>query len=246
VSAARVLRLATWSGPRNISTALMRAWGSRPDTVVWDEPFYAHYLESTGIDHPMRAEVVAAGETDWRRVVDRLVGPLLPGKRVFYQKHMAHHLLPHIDRTWLSAVDNAFLIRAPEQVALSYRKARAEVRADDLGYRLQAEIFERLANLAGEPPVVIDAADFLRAPERMLRLWCDRLALDFDPRMLSWAPGPRASDGVWGRHWYANLWRSTGFEPFRPSEEALPGSLRPVVEECRPYYEALHRHRLRV
>lgn len=239
------LRLAVWSGPRNISTALMRAWGNRPDTVVWDEPFYAHYLHSTGIAHPMRAEVIAVGETDWRRVVERLTGPLPCGRHVFYQKHMAHHLLPHVDLAWLSRVDNAFLIRGPVEVALSYHKARADVRAEDLGYRRQAEIYERVADASGEAPVVIDAADFLQAPEGMLRRWCERLRLAFDPCMLAWPPGPRESDGVWGRHWYANVWRSTGFEPYRPRDEELPDVLRPVVDECRPYYERLHRHRLR-
>jgi hypothetical protein len=229
-----VVRLAVWSGPRNISTALMRSWGNRPDTVVVDEPLYAHYLEATGLDHPGRDAVIAAGETDWRAVVDGLLGPVPAGTRVFYQKHMAHHLLPGIDRGWVHRLSNVLLIRDPREVVASYVRARSTVTADDIGLPQQAALHDELA------PPVIDARDFLLRPEAYLRALCDHAGVGFTDRMLAWPPGPRDSDGVWGRHWYDSVWASTGFAEYRPRDVHLEGPAAAVVEACRPYYERLH------
>ena len=234
-----------WSGPRNISTAMMRAWENRGDCAVSDEPLYAHYLDHTGLDHPAAAEVIADGETDWRRVVDALLGPVPGGAPVWYQKHMTHHLLPHIDHGWIAGLRNVLLIRDPRQVVASYVKSRATVTADDIGLPQQVALYEELAARGAAPPV-IDAGDFLRAPEAHLRALCAWLGIAFTPRMLAWPPGPRASDGIWAPHWYAQVWRSTGFEVPVEKDIVLAGAAAQVAEECRGHYQRLHALRLRV
>jgi Sulfotransferase domain len=236
------VRLAVWSGPRNLSTALMRCWENRPDTIVVDEPLYAHYLAATGLDHPGRDEVIAVGETDWRRVVAGLAGPVPDGIRVQYQKQMAHHLLPEIDRDWVAGLTNVMLIRDPREVVASYVRARESVAADEIGLPQQVALYDDLAG-AGPAPPVIDARDFLGRPEAYLRALCDHAGVPFTDRMLSWPPGPRPSDGVWGRHWYAAVWRSTGFGPPGPTAPPLSGRPAAVAEQCRPLYEQLHRER---
>ena len=241
-----VVRIAMWSGPRNISTAMMRAFENRADTAVWDEPFYAAYLAMTGIDHPMREEVIAAGPADWREVVARLVGPVPDGVRVFYHKHMTHHMIPAIDRTWIDRVTSCFLIRAPEQVLASYAKKREQVTLADIGFVAQAEIFDRVADRLGTAPPVIDAEDVLRDPRGTLSGLCAACAIPFDEAMLAWPAGRRASDGVWAAHWYATVERSTGFAPYRPREVTLAPRLAAIAEEAREYYERLRPYRLAV
>ena len=240
------LRIAMWSGPRNISTAMMRAWENRGDCAVSDEPLYAAYLAATGLDHPGRAEVIAAGETDWRRVADALLGPAPGNAPIWYQKHMSHHLLPGMDTEWVFGLRNVFLIRDPTEVVTSYIKSRSTVAPEDIGLLQQATLFERLRERTGETSMVIDAGDFLRTPEAHLRVLCAALGIAFTPRMLSWPPGPRGSDGVWAPHWYDAVWKSTGFEPWRPRETALSGDARAVADACRPAYEALHAQRMRI
>ena len=197
-------RLAVWSGPRTISTALMRSWGTAGHhrhrrTAVCD------YLNATGLDHPGRAEVIGAGETDWRKVVATLLGPVPDGTGVFYQKHMAHHLLRGVDRGWVAELTNVLLIRDPHEVVASYVRSRADVTAEDLGLPQQAQLFDELV-AAGTAPPVIDARDFLLDPESYLRAMCRHVGVDFTPRMLAWPPGRRDSDGVWGRYWYDAVW----------------------------------------
>ena len=241
----KTLRLAMWSGPRNISTAMMRAWENRGDCAVTDEPLYAHYLAHTGLDHPGREEVIAAGETDWRKVVAQLIGPVPGGKTVSYQKHMTHHLLPHIARGWLGELTHVFLIRDPREVLVSYVKSRPSVTAEDIGVVQQLQIFEHVQRPGGSAPPVIDAGEFLQAPEAQLRALCAHLQLDFTPRMLSWPPGPRASDGIWAPHWYEKVLKSTGFEPYRKRSTDVPAEFRAIVEAVMPSYEALFSRRLR-
>lgn len=233
-----VVRLAVWSGPRNISTALMRAWENRSDTVVVDEPLYAYYLATTGLDHPARDEVVAAGEIDWRRVVETLLGPVPAGTAVFYQKHMNGHLLPEVDRSWIRRLTNVLLIRDPREVVASYMQARATVTPDDIGLPQQVALYDELA-AEGTPPPVVDAADFLRDPERHLRTLCTYAGVEFSDRMLRWPPGRRDSDGIWAPHWYGAVERSTGFAPYRPRDVRLTGAPAQVAEECLPLYERL-------
>ena len=239
------MRVAMWSGPRNISTAMMRSWGSRPDTFVWDEPFYAHYLEATGRDHPGAAEVIANGESDWRKVVERLCGDIPEGKRIFYQKHMTHHLLPEMDRAWLGAVTNCFLIRDPAGVIVSYLKKNNDPAVEDIGFVQQAEIFDWVRAHIGAIPPVIDADDVLENPEKMLRLLCDAVGVEFMDAMLSWGPGLRETDGIWAEHWYGEVATSTGFrKPSQSERPRVPGRLREVYERSRECYAQLYQYRL--
>ena len=244
MSATSPLRIAMWSGPRNISTAMMRAWENRGDCAVSDEPLYAAYLAATGLDHPARDQVIAAGETDPAKVVADLLGPVPGGCPLWYQKHMSHHLLPGLAHDWIHALANVFLIRDPAEVVSSYVKSRATVTPEDIGLPQQARLFDELAGRSGAAPPVIDAGDFLRAPEAQLRALCARLGVPFTGRMLQWPAGPRASDGIWAPHWYATVWASTGFEPWRPREVHLDGEAARVAQACRPAYEKLRAHRL--
>lgn len=231
-------RVAMWSGPRNLSTALMRSFGNRDDCSVVDEPLYAAYLLATGKDHPGRDEVIASQSGDWRAVMDRLChGPVETPAQ--YQKHMTHHVLPGYDLDAFAGLRHAFLIRDPERVVASYAKVREQPTLDDLGYPQQAALYER----HGGP--VIDAADVLADPRGTLTALCRALGLGFDEAMLAWPPGPRASDGVWARHWYAGVEASTGFATHAPgASDPPPARLRPLVEAARPYYEAMLPHRL--
>jgi hypothetical protein len=238
------LRLAVWSGPRNISTAMMRAWENRGDCTVVDEPLYAHYLAHTGLDHPGREAVIAAGETDWRKVAAWLTGPVPEGRAIWYQKHMTHHLLPHIAREWLGGLTHVFLIRDPREVLLSYVKSRPNVTAEDIGVLQQLEIFEYVRRVTGVSPPVIDAGEFLKAPEAHLRALCGTLDIPFTPRMLSWPPGSRASDGVWAPHWYDAVLRSTGFEPYRHRDQHVPRRFQDIVSEVMPAFDAIFERRL--
>ena len=233
-----------WSGPRNVSTALMRSFESRADTAVVDEPFYAAWLAATGTEHPGREEVLRRHETDWQVVVERLLGPLEDGKRVSYQKHMAHHLLPEMDRDWIGVMQNALLIRDPARMLVSLTRIVPDPRLEDTGLVQQVELFERL-RAEGEAPPVVDAKELLLDPEGVLRALCHRLEIPFDPAMLSWERGPRPSDGIWGRHWYAGTYRSTGFEPWEPGEPVLPRRLEKLHARCRELWLHLHEHRLR-
>jgi hypothetical protein len=234
------VRLACWSGPRNISTATMRAWENRPDCGVVDEPLYAWYLARTGLDHPARDLVIGAGETDWRRVVASLSGPWPDGPAVQYQKHMAQHLLPELPRDWIVSLRNVLLVRDPAEVVSSYVRSRASVTPEDIGILQQLE----LRRLLGADVPVIDAADFLRGPEAYLRWLCDYAGVPFTPTMLSWPAGPRDSDGVWAPYWYDAVLRSTGFEPYRPRDVELSPEGRAVVAALRPAYDDLYAARL--
>ena len=238
------LRLAMWSGPRNISTAMMRAWENRGDCAVIDEPLYAHYLAHTGLDHPGREKVIAAGETDWRKVAVQLTGPVPDNQAVFYQKHMTHHLLPHIGRDWLGELTHVFLIRDPREVLASYIRSRPNVTVEDIGVVQQLEIYEHVQRLTGRPVPVVDAGEFLKAPEAQLRALCELLHVGFTPRMLSWPPGPRTSDGVWAPYWYDKVLGSTGFEPRGEHQPQVPPGYRDVIDAVMPSFEVLFARRL--
>jgi hypothetical protein len=238
------MRIAMWSGPRNISTAMMRSFGNRPDTFVCDEPLYAHYLKVTGIRHPGADEVIAHHETDWRTVVRWLTGPHPSGATVFYQKHMAHHLLPEIDRAWLGELTNCFLIRDPRAMVLSLTKKYEQATLAQTGLPQQVEIFEMVSREQAVAPAVIDARDVLEDPRRILGGLCDHLGIAFTDRMLHWPAGPRKTDGIWARHWYDAVEQSTGFKPYKPKDEPVPEALEPLCEACMPYYEKLHAERI--
>jgi hypothetical protein len=240
------VRIAMWSGPRNISTAMMRSFGNRSDTAVIDEPFYAAYLAATGIDHPLREESLKSQPADWQKVVEIILGPVPDNRPIFYQKHMTHHMLPEFGRDWIAQCRNAFLIRAPEDVLASYTEKRSEVMLDDIGFVQQGEIFDAEAQRLGCAPPVIDAAEVLEDPCGTLSALCRALDIPFMEDMLHWPPGRRETDGAWAPAWYDAVERSTGFAPPRAPVpfDALREDLRPIALAARPYYEKLRPHRL--
>lgn len=239
------MRIAMWSGPRNISTAMMRAWENRGDCVVSDEPLYAHYLAVTGVDHPGRDEVIATGDTNWRRVVAALTGPIPDAQPLWYQKHMCHHLLPGMELDWIDTLSNVLLIRDPTDVVASYLRTRDSVTAADIGIPQQAALYQHLC-ARGTPPPIIDAGEFLRAPAAHLRALCDLLGISYTARMLHWPAGPRASDGIWAKHWYHAVWQSTGFQAAERENRDLNPAGAAVVAECQPLYAKLYAERMRV
>jgi hypothetical protein len=240
----KAVRVAMWSGPRNISTAMMRAWGNRPDTFVCDEPLYAHYLYVTGKPHPLAAEVIASQPTDWHQVVKWLTGEIPERKTVFFQKHMAHHLLPNIDRQWLGLVINCFLIRHPAEVITSYLAKRVTPTLDDLGFVQQREIFEMVRASCGTAPPVLDAKDVQQNPRHLLEKLCQLVEVPFYESMLAWPPGLRSTDGVWAKHWYPEVGNSTSFRPYQPKPTAVPPALQRVYAQSLECYEILYEYRL--
>jgi hypothetical protein len=237
-------RIAMWSGPRNISTALMRAWENRPDTWVVDEPLYAHYLTRVTVAHPGVEEVITHHETDWRKVIDGLTGPIPHGRAIYYQKHMAHHWLPHLRGEWILALRNGFLIRHPAEVLVSLAARMGPPTLADTGLPQQVELFRVIRHRTGATPPVLEAEDVLRNPAGVLTRLCERLEVPFSERMLSWPAGRRATDGVWARHWYDAVERSTGFEPYVPRPRTVPQDLERLLAECMPFYEELAEWRL--
>jgi hypothetical protein len=233
------LRIAMWSGPRNLSTAMMYAFAARGDCAVWDEPFYAAYLAATGLDHPMRDAIIAAGEADPVLVAAACAGPAPGGKPLFYQKHMTHHMIPAFDRGWLGSVISVFLIRHPVRVIASYLAKREEPVLADLGFVQQAEIFDHVAGLTGKAPLVIDSADIRADPAGMLARLCAALGIPFTTRMLHWPPGPKPFDGAWAPHWYGAVHRSTGFDGAEGLLPILTGQAADLVAQALPLYDRL-------
>ncbi|HZI50716.1 MAG TPA: HAD family hydrolase [Terriglobia bacterium] len=238
-------RIAMWSGPRNISTAMMRSWGNREDTFVCDEPLYAHYLVRTRAPHPGADEVIQFHEADWRKAVKWLTEFEPEGKEIFYQKHMTHHLLPDIDRGWLDDLTHAFLIREPREVVTSFLKIAGTPKLEDTGLRQQLEIFDWVRTRSGSVPPVVDARDVLENPQHVLRLLCEALGVDFTESMLSWPPGPRETDGIWAKHWYDSVLKSTTFQTYGPKNEPVPEHLAGLLREAEEVYQQLYEFRLR-
>ena len=139
---------------------------------------------------------------------------------------MTHHLLPEVDREWLGGVTNCFLIRDPREVIVSYVKKREDPALEDLGFVQQAEIFDFVREHTNAMPPIVDANDVLQNPERILRLLCDAVGVEFSESMLSWPPGLRDTDGIWAKYWYGEVARSTSFEPYRPRHDEIPKHLR--------------------
>jgi sulfotransferase family protein len=239
------LRIAMWSGPRNLSTAMMRSFGSRADTFVSDEPFYGCFLKTSGAAHPMREEVIAAMDCDWRSVMGTLSGDAPDGSPIWYQKHMWHHMAGPIGYDDFSGFAHAFLIREPERMIASYLRKRETAGFEDFGLERQAEFFDRETDRLGAAPPVIDAHDVLMDPRAVLEELCRALGIPWDTAMLSWLPGRRQTDGPWAPHWYGAVEASTGFGPPEMAAVDLPEDARQLADRCRPYYRHLARHRLR-
>lgn len=240
------VRIAMWSGPRNISTAMMRSWENRGDAAVSDEPLYAHYLKvRKDVDHPGREEILACCPSDWRQVVVDLTGAV-PGKKpIWYQKHMAHHLVDEIsDRAWLSQLRHAFLIRDPERVVASLVKVMPDATLRDTGLPQQVEIFQMLVERDRVAPPVVDAADVLADPPGTLSALCRSLGVPFTDRMLHWPAGRRSSDGIWAKHWYATVEKSKGFDRDVQSSEPVSPKYQGLLNQCRPLYDKLAKWRL--
>lgn len=238
--------VAMWSGPRNISTAMMRAWENRPDTCVVDEPFYAHYLDHTGIAHPGAPEIIQAYETDWRKVADSLTSKPEDGSTVFFQKHMTLHMLDHMSLDWMEKVQSCFLIRNPQEVLTSYIKVRPDITLEDLGFPQQERLFTYVTKTLGQTPIVVDAKDVLLNPRVILSTICERLSIPFMEEMLSWPAGKRESDGNWAKYWYANVESSTQFAPYIPKNRPVPEKYFDILAACEASYAKLAQHKIKL
>ena len=238
------LRIAAWSGPRNMSTTMMRSFGARSDTVCVDEPFYAVYLSQTGLRHPMSDEIFAAQSQDPRTVIEDLTARSEASHPILYQKHMTHHMLPDVPRDWLAACRNVFLIRHPARVIPSYARKMETVSLDAIGFPQQLSLFETAAKLEAETPIVIDSDDILRAPETRMRALCAALGIDWQAEMLAWPAGPRPEDGAWAPHWYDAVWRSTGFGPPPGALPEVPPELSNIYDAALESYDRLAAHRI--
>ncbi len=241
-------RIAMWSGPRNISTAMMRSWGARADCVVSDEPLYAHYLstldESKRAEHPVYQQVIESQDTDPSKLAAALTGPIPSSKPIWYQKHMAHHLTDSCGLDWLASLTNCILIREPAAMITSFIKVIDNPTPEDLGLPQLLRIFEWIRLHTNTLPVVLDSKDVLTDPAKTLNTLCNHIGVPFDCSMLAWEPGPRPEDGVWAPHWYASVYQSTGFSPYVPKDEPVPDRLRGVLEDCQAIYDQLAQHKL--
>ncbi len=233
-----------WSGPRNLSTAMMYAFAARGDCAVWDEPFYAAYLAATDIDHPMKEAVIAAGEADGARVAAACLGSVPDEKTLWYQKHMTLHMLPEFDRGFMKGLTNVFLIRHPARVVASYSKKREAPTLADIGFVQQAELFEQVAGFTGRAPLVVDSADIRENPRAVLGRLCAALEIPFVDSMLRWKAGPKPYDGVWAPHWYNAVHASTGIDEPEGDLPSLAAEYAPLVEQALPYYQRLAAHRI--
>jgi len=238
---AQTVPVAMWSGPRNISTAMMYAFATRDDCFVWDEPFYAWYLETTGLDHPMRDEIIAEGQTDAQKVINSCTAQ---HDKLHYQKHMTQHMLDGLDRSWITGVKNAFLIRDPKKVLASYTQKREDVSLEEIGYIQQTELFKQVADHTGTAPPVIDSEKFLANPLSGLTALCQALNIPMSDKMLSWPSGPKAYDGVWAAHWYNAAHQSTGFATPAPRDITLPADLQKIADKAQPIYDDLLQYAL--
>ena len=236
-------RIAMWSGPRNISTAMMRSWENRSDTEVVDESFYAFYLDQTRSPHPCFEDVLQSQSNNYEHVVNELTKDAC-NSRLQYQKHMTHHMIAGIDLSWTRELQHCFLIRDPAQVVNSYTNSRGVCSAEDIGIQRQFELYQDITQISGQDIPIIDSNDVLKAPEKMLKLLCEKLDIAFTTAMLKWPKGSRISDGVWAKHWYKNVDNSVGFAPYSPKNLRLNDEQLSVVHQVQPFYQQLYKNRI--
>tara|TARA_B100000029_G_scaffold94307_2_gene84478 strand:+ start:1018 stop:1752 length:735 start_codon:yes stop_codon:yes gene_type:complete len=236
--------IAMWSGPRNISTALMRSFENRSDCFVSDEPFYSYFLYKTKLKHPLSDEIVKSGLINYDKIIKYITGPIPYEKNIWYQKHMAHHILEGENLNWIKNMKNCLLIRHPNDVILSYSKKNEINSIQQLGYLQQIEIYKMLTKETGISPIIIDAQDLLRKPKKMLIAICKNLEIKFDNKMLSWPSGTRDTDGIWGKYWYKQVEASTGFKPYIKTNKIIPLKYQILYDECVKYYDFLYQNRI--
>ena len=240
------LTIAMWSGPRNISTALMRSFESRGDCHVTDEPFYAYFLNESGENHPAREEILKSQSSDWNNISNELIAHIPKGKTIWYQKHMAHHIFPYSDLSWINNISNCFLIRDPKEVINSYTKRFKLIDHKQLGYNQQLMIFNKIKKESDKYPIVLSAKDVLMDPEKMLKKLCEKLNIGFNKGMLTWPSGKRDTDGVWAPHWYSEVEKTTGFQPYSYGNTTLEENWKNLYSQCMDDYEVLYSHRLKL
>ena len=237
-------RIAMWSGPRNISTTMMRAFGNRNDTFASDEPFYGYFLKSTNIDHPMKDEVISKYQTNWSDIKDYLTGPIPNNKPIWYQKQMTQHLLPDDSIEWTRNVTNCFLIRDPKDVIISYAKIYDKMTPDLLGFPQLLKVFNYTLKNSEVKPIVINSRSILKNPKSMLNKLCQSLDITFSNDMLSWDEGPKDYEGIWGKHWYKQLHLTTGFIKYEKKDKTIPDSLLKLYNECNHYYKQIKEYQI--
>ena len=230
--------VACWSGPRNISTALMRSWSSRKDTYVTDEPFYAYYLKETKIKHPMYKEIIEAYQTNYSEIVNFLNDKIPDDKKIWYQKHMAHHILDLDNIEWISNFQNCILIRNPKKVIDSFSKKNELIDVEQLGYPQQYEIIKFLKK-TNKPFLIIDSSDLLKNPEKLLSIWCKNININFDKSMLKWKKGNHINDGLWWKIWYGNVIKTTGFQKYEKKDITIENKYDSIYNESMKYYSYL-------
>ena len=228
-----------WSGPRNISTAMMRSFENRKDTIVIDEPFYAYYLKKSDLVHPGKDQILKSQSNNWHEVVGQITSELPEGATIYYQKHMAHHIFPNNDIGWVKSFKNCFLIRHPKEVIISYSKKNEIKNARDLGFLQQVQLFEKIKNITGTTPAILDSMDILLDQKVLLKKLCKYLEIEFSNKMLKWQKVIRDTDGVWASHWYKNVINSDGFKPYNKRNEDLNINQIKLFEESMEHYNYL-------
>ena len=227
--------VACWSGPRNISTALMRSWSSRSDTFVTDEPFYAYYLSETKLKHPMHMEIINKYSTDYKKIVSYLNSKTPDGKKIWYQKHMAHHILNLNDIEWITNFENCILLRHPKEVISSYSNKNKLNSFEELGYRQQYEII-KLLKKKNKSFIIIDSSELLQNPAKVLDAWCKKINIKYEKSMLNWEEGNHINDGIWWKKWYDNVIKTTGFQKYKKKNINIESEYDSIYNESMKYY----------
>ena len=235
--------IAMWSGPRNLSTALMRSFGNRPDCYVTDEPFYAYYLKHSNINHPMKKKIILNGNTNLKSIIDHITGSVPENKLIWYQKHMAQHNILDFDLNWIHKLQNCFLIRNPKDVIISYETKYPLTSYLQLGYQHQIDLCNILNNISEY--IIIDSDDLLINPKHILKLLCDKLNIVFYNEMLLWPRGSKPYDGIWGKHWYNQVNKSDKFISKKNTKKILPLKYNDIYYQCLDCYQQLYEQRLK-
>ena len=230
--------VACWSGPRNISTALMRSWSSRSDTFVTDEPFYAYYLSETKLKHPMHMEIINKYSINYTEIVNYLNSKTPDGKKIWYQKHMAHHILNLNEIEWITNFENCILLRHPKEVISSFSNKNKLNSFEELGYRQQYEII-RLLKKKNKSFIIIDSSELLQNPAKVLEAWCKKINIKYEKSMLKWEKGNHINDGIWWKSWYDNVIKTTGFQKYKKKDINIESEYDSIYNESMKYYAYL-------